>query len=98
MCVCVCVCVCVCKDVLQLRRLVAGFPLLWPGFEPRSGHVGFVVDREALAKVLSQNFDISCQAIDRLLHAYPLPGPGTEGQTVTNIRSGPTLIPPQRTN
>jgi hypothetical protein len=34
--------------VPQLRRLVAGFPPLWSGFDPRSGHMGFVVDRMAL--------------------------------------------------
>jgi hypothetical protein len=36
------------KAVPQLRRLVAGFPQRRPGFEPRSGHVGFVVDNVAL--------------------------------------------------
>jgi hypothetical protein len=30
--------------VPYLRRLVAGFPPRRPRFEPRSGHVGFVVD------------------------------------------------------
>jgi hypothetical protein len=34
--------------VLQLKRLVAGFPPQKPGFEPRSGHVGFVVDKVGL--------------------------------------------------
>jgi hypothetical protein len=29
----------------QLKRLVAGFPSLWPGFDPGSGEVGFVVDK-----------------------------------------------------
>jgi hypothetical protein len=32
----------------KLRRLVAGFKLRRPGFEPESGHVGFVVDKVAL--------------------------------------------------
>jgi hypothetical protein len=36
-----------------LRRLVAGFPPRRPGFEPRSGHVGFVVDKVVLGQVLS---------------------------------------------
>jgi hypothetical protein len=35
----------------QLRRLVAGFLPRRPGFDPRSGHVGFVVDKVALGQV-----------------------------------------------
>jgi hypothetical protein len=31
--------------VPQLRRLVEGFPTRRPGFEPGSGHVGFVVEK-----------------------------------------------------
>jgi hypothetical protein len=31
--------------VPQLRRLVAAFPPRQPGFDPRSSHVGFVVDK-----------------------------------------------------
>jgi hypothetical protein len=38
------------KDTPQLRQLVAGFPLQWPGVEPRRGHVGFVVDKVALGQ------------------------------------------------
>jgi hypothetical protein len=36
---------CLTQVVLQLGRLVAGFPTRRPGFEPRSGHVGFVVGK-----------------------------------------------------
>jgi hypothetical protein len=32
----------------QLKQLVTDFPPRRPGFEPRSGHVGFVVDKVAL--------------------------------------------------
>jgi hypothetical protein len=32
----------------QLRWLLASFPLQQPGFDPRSGHVGFVVDKLVL--------------------------------------------------
>jgi hypothetical protein len=42
------------KAVPHFRRLVAGFPPLRPGFEPRSGHVGFVVDKVALEQVFSE--------------------------------------------
>jgi hypothetical protein len=48
------------------RRLVTGFPQRWPGFEPRSRHMKFVV---ALGQVFSENFGLSCQlSLDRLLH------------------------------
>jgi hypothetical protein len=33
------------QTVPYFRRLVAGFPPRRPGFEPRSVHVGFVVDK-----------------------------------------------------
>jgi hypothetical protein len=36
------------KRLALLRRLVAGFPPMWPGFRPRSGHVGFVEDKTVL--------------------------------------------------
>jgi hypothetical protein len=38
-----------------LRRLVAGFPPRRPGFEPSSGHVGFVVDKAALGQGFSEH-------------------------------------------
>jgi hypothetical protein len=38
----------------QVGRLVAGFPQRWSGFEPRAGHVGFVVDEAALGQVFSE--------------------------------------------
>jgi hypothetical protein len=37
-----------------LKRLVAGFPHRRPGFAPRSGQVGFVVDKVALVQVFSE--------------------------------------------
>jgi hypothetical protein len=36
------------RAITQLRQLVAGFPPQQPRFEPRSGHVGLVVDKVAL--------------------------------------------------
>jgi hypothetical protein len=39
----------------------AGFPWWRPGFEPRSGHVGFVVDKTPLEQVFSKYFDFPCQ-------------------------------------
>jgi hypothetical protein len=32
-----------------------------PGFDPRSGRVGFVVDKVALGKVFSEYFGFPCQ-------------------------------------
>jgi hypothetical protein len=48
---------------------VTGFPSRWPGVEPRSGHVGFVVDKAALGQVFSEYFGFPCQALHRMLHA-----------------------------
>jgi hypothetical protein len=44
------------QAVSQLRRLVARFPPRRPGFEPRSGHMGFLVDKVALGPVFSEYF------------------------------------------
>jgi hypothetical protein len=53
------------------RRLVAGFRSRRTGFEPTSGHVGFVVDRVALVPVFSEYFGFPCQfSFHRLLHTY----------------------------
>jgi hypothetical protein len=52
-------------------RWVAGFPLRRPGFEPRLGHVGFVVDKVALRQVSSKYFGFPCQfSFHRLLHIH----------------------------
>jgi hypothetical protein len=81
------------------RRLVAGFPPRRPGFEPRSGHVGFVVDKVALGQVFSEYFDFPCQcSFHRLLHTHHLSsGAGTIGQLVADVPSGLSLTPPQET-
>jgi hypothetical protein len=47
--------------VLWLKQLVASFPPQRPGFKPRSGYVGFVVDKAALGKVSSKYFGVPCQ-------------------------------------
>jgi hypothetical protein len=41
-------------STMPLKGLVAGFPLRRPGFEHRSGHVGFVVDKIALGQIFSE--------------------------------------------
>jgi hypothetical protein len=64
------------------KRLVAGFPPRRPGFDPRSGHVGFVVDKVALGQIFSEYFGFPCQSsFHRLLHNHPRSsGTGTIGQ------------------
>jgi hypothetical protein len=52
-------------------RLVAGFPPRRPGFEPGSGHVGFVADKLALEQVFSEYFGLPCQSsFHQLLHNH----------------------------
>jgi hypothetical protein len=78
------------------KRLVAGFPLRRPGFDPGSGHVGFVVDKVAPGQVFSEYFDFSCQfSFHRLLHIHHLSSvAGTIGQSVAAVPNGPSFTPP----
>jgi hypothetical protein len=88
------------RAVLQLWRSDAGFPQWWPGFHPRSGHVGFVVDKVALGQDLSKYFGFPCQfSFHRLLHTHHhlSSGAGTIGQLVADLPSGLSLTPPQET-
>jgi hypothetical protein len=48
------------KAMLSLRLLVVGFSPLCPKFDPRSCHVGFVVNKMAMRKVFSKYFDLPC--------------------------------------
>jgi hypothetical protein len=81
-----------------LRNLLIPFLPRRPGFEPRSGHVWFVVDKVALGQVFSEYFGFSCQfSFHRLLHThYHLSsGAGTIGQLVADVPSGLSLTTPQ---
>jgi hypothetical protein len=73
--------------------LVTGFPQRRPGFEPRSGHEGFVVDKVALGQVFFEYFSFPCQfSYHRLLHTHYLSsGAGTIGQLVADVPSGLSL-------
>jgi hypothetical protein len=65
-------------------------------FNPRSGHVGYVVDKVALGQVFSQYFSFPCQfSFHRLLHTHLSSGAGTICQFVADIPSGFSLTPPQ---
>jgi hypothetical protein len=50
------------KAMPQLWQLVAGFPQLWPGYDPRSDHVGSIVNRVALGQVLSEYLGLPCRS------------------------------------
>jgi hypothetical protein len=50
------------KAVLKL--LVAGFPPRRPEFDPRSGHVGFVVDSVAMRQGFSEYCQFFTLALD----------------------------------
>jgi hypothetical protein len=52
--------------------------------------VGFVVDKVALGRVLSEYFGFPCQ----ILHHHNHPGQATIGQTVAAVPSGPRWTPP----
>jgi hypothetical protein len=64
------------KAALQLKWLIAGFPLQWPGS-------GQVVDKVALGQVFSEYFGFRCQSsFHQMLHNHPhlSSGAGTTGQ------------------
>jgi hypothetical protein len=53
--------------------LVAGFPLRWSRFNPRLGHVEFLVDKVAIGQVVSEYFGFPCQfSFHRLLDTHHL--------------------------
>jgi hypothetical protein len=46
-----------------------------PGFAPRSGQVGFVVDKVALEQVFSEYFGFLCQSsFHKILNSHNHPG------------------------
>jgi hypothetical protein len=63
-----------CAAAPQLKGLVAGFPQRRPGFNPRSGKVGFVVDKVALRQVFSEYFGFPCHSFHQILHPHNHPG------------------------
>jgi hypothetical protein len=74
-------------DVQFLRLLVTGFPQWRPGFEPKSVHVGFVVDKGAPRQVFSEYFRFSYQfEFHRLLHTDHLSSvASTIGELVADV-------------
>jgi hypothetical protein len=79
---------------------VAGFPPRRPDFEPRSGHVGFVVVKVALVQVSYDYFGFPCKfSFHRLLHIHHhlSSGAGTIVQLVADVPSGLSLTSTQET-
>jgi hypothetical protein len=69
-----------------------------PGFDTRSDHVGFVVDKVALGQLFSEYFDFPCQfSFHQMLHTQLSFGAGKAGQLVADVPSGLSLTPPQET-
>jgi hypothetical protein len=68
-----------------------------PGFEPVSGHVGFVMDKMELGQIFSQHFRFLCQSFHRLLHTlhHSTSGADTIGQIMADVPSGLSFTPPQ---
>jgi hypothetical protein len=85
--------------VPERRRLVAGFPRQLPEFEPRSGHVKFVVDEVALGQDLSEYFTFPCEfSFQSLLYThYLISGAGIMGQLFADVSSRLSLTPTQET-
>jgi hypothetical protein len=79
------------KAVPQLR-----LPTDTARFEPRSGHVEFVVYKVALEQLFSEYFGFPCQfSFYRLLHTHLSSGAGRVGQLVADVPSGLSLTPPK---
>jgi hypothetical protein len=76
--------------------VVTSLPLRQTEFQPKTGHVGFMVDKVALGKVFSKYFGFSCQSFHRLLQAHHHLA-GTIGKIVAEVPSGLRLTPPQGT-
>jgi hypothetical protein len=84
---------------ISCKRLDAGSPPRWSGFESRSGHVGFIVDKVALRQVFSKYSGFPYNSFHRLLHTHhhPLSGVATIDQIVADVPSGLSLTPQQET-
>jgi Zn-dependent M28 family amino/carboxypeptidase len=95
---------CQSKPRLQLLyrvgRAIAQAASRWlPRFDPRSGHVGFVVDKVALGQVFSEYFGFPCRSsFHQLLHDHHhlSSGAGTIGQQWPTYQVDPVSPHPQK--
>jgi hypothetical protein len=72
-------------------------PLWQPGFQPTTGHVGFLVAEVAMGQVFFQYFCFPCQfSFHRTLHIHHLPsGACTICHLVADVPSRLSFTPPQ---
>jgi hypothetical protein len=82
-----------------MRRLVAGFPPRRPGFEPWSGHMGFVVDKVALAQLLFRVVLFPMPALIPPVAPYSssIIRVWYNGPVAAAVPNGLSLTPPQET-
>jgi hypothetical protein len=76
---------------------VDGFSQRRAAFDPKPGHMGFMVHKMALRHIFSEYFGFSYQSLNRMLHSdyHPSSGVGTTGHTVDDVTSGLSPIPLQ---
>jgi hypothetical protein len=83
------------------QAIIAGFPPLRSGFEPRSGRVVFMVDKVTLAQVFCEYFGFPYKfSFHRLLHIHYLQvssRTSTIDKLVADVPSGLSLTPLQET-
>jgi hypothetical protein len=74
------------------KRLVASFPPRRPGFDPRSGYLGFVVDKVALREVFSDYFGFSMQILipPTALHSLIIVSSTLYNQVTNSVIKKPT--------
>jgi hypothetical protein len=75
------------SEVIVFWSLVAGFPPQRPGFEPGSGHVGFVVNKVALRQDSSEYIDFLFLPFHQVLQTHPHPSSSGDGKI------GHSLVP-----
>jgi hypothetical protein len=76
--------------VPQLKRLVAGFPTRWPGFEVTS--YGICGGQSGIGAGFLLVLGFPCQfSFHRLLHTHISTGDGTIGQILAGVPSGVSL-------
>jgi hypothetical protein len=85
-------------DIYSKWTSVAGFPPRRPGFDPRSGHVGVVVDKVVLGQNFSKYFGFPCQSLfHQLLHNHHRSsGAGTVGQKWPTYQVDSVSLQPEK--
>lgn len=80
--------------MVELRGLLAGFPLWQPKFDIRSSHVGVAVDKEVLRQVSLKYFGFpSCFSIHQILHTHVSSRASATCKFETDIPSRLSLTP-----